>query len=279
MKKFRNIILALTVSSLALVSCNRDDEAEFSANDKNNLTLKFENTIDNVGTITVGQTVLTSSSGQKHTFTSLKYIVSNVVLIKTDGTEVKYNYDDPDKGAFIVDQATTATSSNFVLSDIPAGDYKQVRFGLGISPKAFTLGQAGQASFWDKAKASSMSWSWASGYKFANFEGNFGDTSGSAPIVANKFQFHSGNIGDPTVSATPNVYKEITLTLPSNAKVRKNIAPQIHIMASINKFLSGKNKIVLDDTNKIGMHPTKPLVAQGVENMTEMFYIDHVHND
>lgn len=277
MKKFRNIILAFTVSSLALVSCNRDDEAEFSANDKNNLTLKFENTIDNVGSIVLGTTTITSTSGQKHNFGTLKYIVSNVVLVKTDGTEVKYNYDNPDKGAYIVDQSEATTTHNFVLADIPAGDYKQVRFGLGISPTAFALGQNGQAIFWDKAKTAGMSWSWASGYKFGRIEGNYGDTSGSAPSSA--YVFHSGNIGDPAVSNTPNVYKEITLTLPSNAKVRNNIAPQIHIMASMNKFLSGKNKITLDATNANAMHPSKPFIAQGVENMAEMFYIDHVHND
>lgn len=273
MKNLTLIVWAVMAVLFSLTSCNRDEHPDFSANDKNTLTLKFENIVEGVGPLVLNSTVLTSASGQKHKFKTLKYIISDVVLVKSDGTEYAYHFKNPDKGAYIVDQSESTATHNFDMSEIPAGDYTQVKFGIGISPEAFTLGQNGQAQFWDKAKASGMSWSWASGYKFVNFEGVYGEN------LDKNFQTHIGNIGNPSVSNTPNVYKVVTLNLPQTAKVRKNIAPKIHIMASVNKFLSGTNSVVLDDANAVAMHPSKNIVLQTSENISKMFGVDHVHND
>ncbi|MDY3319308.1 hypothetical protein PG637_07315 [Riemerella anatipestifer] len=271
MKKY--IVFAYVAIILSLVvSCNRDEEPTIDANDKNSVTLKFENFF-NGQAMYEPSGVYTSSSSQKHQFSTLKYIVSDVILVKSDGTEVKYHYQNPDKGAYIVDQSEEAITHNFVLEEIPAGDYKQVKFGLGISPDAFILGQEKQALFWDKAKTNGMSWSWASGYKFANFEGTYSDA------LDKNFKIHIGNIGNPQQSKTPDVYKVITLDLPQAAKVRKVIAPKIHIMADINQFLSGKNKVVLSDDNAQAMHPSKAIVKETAENLSLMFSVDHVHNN
>lgn len=271
MKKY--IVFAYIAIILSLViSCNRDEEPKIGANDKNSVTLKFENIFK--GQAMYGLSgVYTSSSSQKHKFSTLKYIVSDVVLIKSDGTEVKYHYQNPDKGAYIVDQSENAITHNFVLEDIPAGDYKQVKFGLGISPDAFILGQEKQALFWDKAKTNGMSWSWASGYKFVNFEGTYSDN------LDKNFKIHIGNIGNPQQNDTPNVYQVITLKFPQVAKVRKAIAPQIHIMADINQFLSGKNKVILSDNNANAMNPNKATVKETAENLSHMFSVDHIHNN
>lgn len=70
-----------------------------------NLQIKFENGFNNLGNIVLNQTTQTSSNGQKHQFSTLKYVISNIVLIDESGNEFKYNYNNPDKEAFIVDQA------------------------------------------------------------------------------------------------------------------------------------------------------------------------------
>lgn len=265
------MMLGVALAS-TLVSCNRDQEPEINSNETNQVTLKFEN-IFNQQTMTGLSGTYTSSSGQKHQFSKLKYIVSDVILTKTDGTEVKYHYSDPDQGAYIVDQEENSLTHNFVMENIPAGDYKTVRFGLGISPEAYVLGQDKQAKFWDKAKKSDMDWSWASGYKFVNFEGSYGDN------LSEHFQIHIANMGDPAKSNTPNVYKIVSIDLPQTAKVRKNIAPKIHIMADINHFLSGQHKIELKPDNATAMHPKAQIIQQAADNLSKMFRVDHVHND
>lgn len=273
MKNLTKNILLVSVLLLTFISCKRDEEPEFSADDKNNVTLKFENVLANQGTIALNSTTVTSSSNQKHQFETLKYIVSNVILVKTDGTEYAYELNNPDQGAYIVNQAEQGAWHNFVLKNIPAGNYKSVKFGLGISPEAYVLGKDGQATFWDDAKNNGMGWSWAAGYKFVNFEGVYGNN------LDGHFKVHIGNIGNPTVSETPNVYKEVRLELPQTAKVRTDISPQIHIMADIAQFLSGTNDIVLNTSNETAMHPNKPVVQQAAENLSQMFSVHHVHND
>lgn len=271
MKKYI-IMLWATIASTVVVSCNRDSEPEIKTDTSNQVTLKFENKFKDQAMIGLTGTY-TSNSGQKHQFSALKYIISDVILVKTDGAEVKYHYADPDNGAYIVDQEEPTSTHNFILNKIPSGDYKAIKFGLGISPQAYILGQDKQAKFWDKAKKSGMDWSWGSGYKFVKFEGTYGN------ILDQYFKIHIGNIGDPSVSNTPNVYKTVSLALPQVTKVRGNIAPKIHIFADINQFLSGLHNISLDNSNAQGMHPAKDIVRQTAENLSQMFSVDHVHND
>lgn len=270
MKNFKKIILLASAALLTFTSCNNDDDNGYSADDQNTVTLKYENYLDGIGSIELGSTTATSASGQQYQFETLKYIVSDVVLVKTDGTEFSYHFNDPDNGAYIVDQSEAVSTHNFVMSNIPAGDYQSIRFGLGISPEAYVLGQEEQATFWDEAGEKSMTWSWASGYKFVNFEGTYGDN------LDGHFKYHIANMGNPEVSQTPNVYKVISLDFPQTAKVRNDVSPEIHIMADVSQFLNG---ITLDASNETAMNPALETSQQAAENLSNMFMVDHIHND
>ncbi len=84
--------------------------------------------------------VNTSAAGQVHRFSELKYVISNIRLVKADGTEVPYNVNDLDKGATVVNHANPSTL-NYVMSNIPTGEYKQIKFGLGVRSDLNTLNQ------------------------------------------------------------------------------------------------------------------------------------------
>lgn len=273
MKNFIGRVSAALLCLMTIFSCERDRLPEIVTGQTNDLVLKFDNQIKAEGSLLLGTTVLTSSTGQLHRFRTLKYIISNVVLIKQDGTEVPYELNNPDKGAYIVDQAEPTTTHNFILKNIPAGDYKALKFGLGISPKAYLLGQEGQASFWDRAKALGMTWSWASGYKFVNLEGDYGAD------LASPFKVHLGNIGNPSASGTPDVYQEVSLSFPQLARVREEIAPQVHIIFSVDHFLSGHTPIRLDASNDNEHHPSKSIVQTTAGNLRSAFRVDHIHNN
>lgn len=282
MKKFKKYLF-LAVVSLVLASCSDDDGDDYSINDKNTVTVAFKNTDGNGGDITVGTTVLTSSSDQKHKFTTLKYIVSNIVLVKTDGAEVRYHFDDPDQGAFVIDQSG-AVEFSVSLDEIQAGDYKQIQFGLGISPNAYTLGQEGQAAFWDACVETGMSWQWASGYKFARFDGHYAAPGADIPAEEpNMFLFHSGNIADYRETETPNVYEIATIDLPTTMRVRKDVSPTIHLSADMSKWLSGTNTLELVPTADDGktarmMNPSLEIVQKGCVNMAQAFTATSVDN-
>lgn len=266
---------ALVLSTLS--SCRNEDTPSQVTDVKNNVVLTFKNAAGNQDLV-LGQTVLTSTSNQKHIFSTLKYVISNIVLVKSDGTEVRYHYDNPDKGAFIIDQQGP-NAQNITLSEIPGGDYTQIKFGLGISPSAYTLGQAGQAAFWDACVTAGMSWQWASGYKFLRFEGNYGAPGDQIPTTnAPTFRFHAGNIGNPSTTNTADVYRVVTVALPQAAKVRGNAAPTVQIKADAAKWLSGATPIVLNDINQMSMSPNLPTVQAGTSNFAEAFTVYGVKN-
>ncbi|MYY27154.1 MbnP family protein [Elizabethkingia anophelis] len=267
-------LLFIGITLFILSSCRNSDSTETEDTTPGNLQIKFENGFNNLGDIVLGQTAQTSSNGQKHNFTTLKYIVSNIVLIDEGGKEFKYNYNNPDKGAFIVDQAEAKAGIVYIdLADIPRNNYKKIKFGLGISQSAYLLGQDGQGIFWQKAKAAGMAWSWAAGYIFTKLEGNYGSATPDT-----KFMNHCGNMGNTSANNTADLYREITLDLPMTARVTKNIKPSIHILADLNQYLSGQASLSLNKDNEMAMG-SNPHLVNVTNNLTKMFRVDHVHND
>ncbi len=271
--KFLSLFFA-AFTLAAFTSCqNRDDDNSLDSS-AGNIQIKFENGFNNLGNIVLDQTVQTSAAGQKHKFSTLKYIVSNITLIDENGNEFKYNENNPDKGAFIIDQADAKAGVIYLdLMGIPENNYKKIKFGLGLSQKAYLLGQDGQAEFWNRAKQKGMSWSWAAGYVFAKLEGKYG--TGSAD---KEFMNHTGNMGNVTANNTPDLYREITLNLPVTARVTGQIKPSVHILADLNQFLSGTKNLILNADNDMAMGSNQHLVDV-TDNLAKMFKVDHVHND
>jgi hypothetical protein len=266
------LFIALSLFIPSACTSNDDDKPQTAAT--GNLQVKFENGFNNLGDIVLNQTAQTSSNGQKHQLSALKYVVSNITLIDENGKEFKYNENNPDKGAFIVDQADAVGGIVYLnLNEIPQNNYKKIKFGLGISQNAYLLGQNGQAEFWNKAKAKGMSWSWAAGYVFVKLEGKYGNGTPDT-----EFMNHTGNMGNVTANNTPDLYREITLDLPTTARVTGKITPSIHILADLNQYLSGDTKLTLTTANNMMMGSSQHLV-EVTNNLTKMFKVDHVHND
>ncbi|UMQ40230.1 hypothetical protein MKS83_12560 [Chryseobacterium sp. Y16C] len=275
MKIYKFLSLSfIAFTFFTFISCRSNDEDDSSAEAKGNLQLKFENGFTNLGDIVLNQTTQTSSQGQKHQFSNIKYVISNISLIDENGNEFKYHENNPDKGAFIIDQADAIAGIVYVnLNEIPKNNYKKIKLGLGISQNAYLLGQDGQAEFWNKAKQKGMSWSWAAGYVFVKLEGKYGINSPDT-----EFMNHTGNMGNVTANGTPDLYREITLNLPTTARVTNQITPSIHILADFNQYLSGETPLFLNSTNDMMMGSSQHLVNV-TDNLTKMFKVDHVHND
>jgi hypothetical protein len=266
--QFKNIIAVVAIA-LAFTSCSKDEDPAIDTTPVGYGSLKVE--FDNVyGTANFAfNTEYTNSNGEKIKATQIKYIVSNIVLTKVDGTIFTY----PKASSyFIVDEATAA-SQLISLPGIPAGDYKSIKFGIGVDRAQWELGATGQGDFLAKAQTAGMMWSWTGGYKFLNFEGNF--TSATVTTASN-YRVHTGKT---MVSGVENYnYAEMTLNFPNYALVRTTIAPQVHILADVKKVVDGTNKIALTDA--VGgdiMGGSK--LALVTTNLSGMFSVEHVHND
>jgi len=259
--------IALMAITLAFTSCSDDDKAVADVSGNGSIGVEFDNGYG-VNDLILNQ-ANTTSAGEVLKISTIKYIVSNITLIKEDGTTFTYP---KSQSYFIVDE-TNADSHVINLTNVPAGDYTKIKFGIGVDQEQFNLGASGQGDFLAQAQATDMLWSWSAGYKFLAFEGTFTSPTVSA---ATPFMVHTGQTG------TDYNYTEITLNMPSKALVRTTITPVVHIVADLSKIIDGTNKIKLSDNNMGGMGAmimggaNLPLITA---NLNNMFSVNHVHND
>jgi len=281
--------LLLSAISLAIVSCSSDDAAPVA----NNVTLSFKNTFGDTeivlgGATSSAATVNTSDAGQVHHFSELKYVISNIRLVKADGTEVPYNINDLDKGATVINHANPSTL-NYVMSNIPTGEYKQIKFGLGVRSDLNTLNQVSFPNFYATAGANDtqMMWEWGTGYRFTKIEGFYGTDNKEMSI-------HTGSTvegSEGSYTQGVDAYRNITLDLPVNAVVG-NQSPKIKIKADFNKLLSGTtNTITLSTGTGMGdnatpnIHTAVQMVkfvdnlgGNGTNDLKGMFSVSTVEN-
>jgi hypothetical protein len=272
-------LLTLLGFSALLFSCKpTEDPGAIGANDKNNVVLKFDNRLGGQKLV-LNQTVGRNASGEEVTITAFNYFISNIHLTKADGTVLKF----PDN--YYLVRQVDATSQRAVLPDVPAGDYREISFLIGVdsarsaAPVERRTGVLDVASYGDDG----MYWSWNSGYIFLKLEG----TSPAAPLRANglrQFQWHVGGFGGYAGPA-PNNLRRVTLPLGSTpAQVRRDIAPEIHLLVDALQVFDGVTPISLARTAEASPNRSadihSPAVAGPVAtNYTKMFVIDHVHND
>jgi hypothetical protein len=266
MKNTINKTIAILAMTAVLTACSNNDDETITGNGK--LVAEFDNSFGSNDLILNTQ-ANTTSQGEVLKVSSVKYIISNIVLTKEDGTTITYP---KSSSYFIVDEAT-ADSHEIELENIPAGNYTKIKFGIGVDKAQWELGATGQGDFLAKAQDAGMMWSWSAGYKFLAFEGTF---TSSTVTTDTSFMVHTGQTG------TDYNYAEVTLTLPTNAMVRTTITPEIHIIADVAKIIDGTNKIKLSDNNMGGMGAMimggtqLPLITA---NLNGMFSVAHVHND
>lgn len=250
MKNLKKYLLLFAVS-LAFVSCSSDDNAPVA----NNVTLSFKNTFGDTE-IVLSETENTSDAGQVHRFSELKYVISNIRLVKADGTEIPYNINDLDKGATVVNHANPSTL-NYVMSNIPTGEYKQIKFGLGVRSDLNTLDQTRFPNFYATAGANNteMMWEWGTGYRFTKIEG-FYDTDNKQMSIHTGSTVEGTQDVESTYTQGVDAYRNIVLDLPINAVVGSK-ATKINIKADFDKLLSGSsNTITLSTGTGMGDNAT-----------------------
>ncbi len=282
------IYLLLIVAVTAFISCENDDTAVAG-----NVILEFDNTFKNTtvvlgGASSASATQNTSASGQLHHFSELKYVISNIRLIKEDGTEIPYNINNLDKGAAVIDQSKPS-SLQYIMNDIPAGQYKQLKFGLGVKKELNVLDQMRFPVFYATAGANDtkMMWEWGTGYRFTKIEGFY-------DVDHKEMSIHTGSTvqGDEgEYSQGVDAYRDIVLNLTVNAMVG-NKAPKISIRADFDKLLSGKSHTIVlksgegaDDNATPNVHTAVQMVkfvdnlgGNGSSDLNGMFSVKGVEN-
>jgi uncharacterized repeat protein (TIGR04052 family) len=136
-----------------------------------------------------------------------RFYVSNVKLLKADGSEVAltlganddWNLTSGGNSLTLVDledgtgscASGTAATNATVKGTVPAGDYVGVKLTMGVP---FALNHSDYATATKPLDIQAMAWSWQSGRKFAKIEVT--DPAGATGSwVAKTFNFHLGSTG------------------------------------------------------------------------------------
>lgn len=293
MRNFRTLVIATTAIA-ALSSCSKDNNTPqpgkpnpgqeekptpgLQGNGK--IALQFENYVGEEK-LTLGADANTAkaytSNGQTLKFSEVKYVITNIVLVKADGTKVAYHTEDLDKGGFLINQENTASLSP-ILSEIPQGDYKGIEFGLGVKKELNNLSlQEKFPNFYRLTgsfkQAQIMHWEWANGYRFVKLEGWFSNpTPGKnnkgedlPAITDGELSIHIGSafkgtkvvgddqkvkeIKDEVLNTDRDAFRFVSLVFPKLLSVKENTPAKVTIKADFDKLINGTNKISL--TGKI----------------------------
>lgn len=258
-------IIAACVAAFLIFSCSDND----SASDSGPITLEFDNIVSSANLqLNTDNTPYTNSNGEAYKVTWLTYYVSNIKLKREDGTV----FTDPVKsdgsaGYYLVDE-NDDESQEITLQNVPAGNYTEVTFTIGVD--ASQVDQGAQTGALDPAKG--LFWSWNSGYIFMALEG----VSPASTEEDNVFQYHVG--GYKTDAASMNVNNVRTITLSFNgdsAPVRSQHEPEVHLLFDVNKFLNGPGEKVTF-TENASRH--MPIVCEHLaDNIPSAFVVDHIH--
>ncbi|MCG2617011.1 hypothetical protein LZZ85_22135 [Terrimonas sp. NA20] len=270
MKTYQQILLLCISSSMLFATCKKE-KIEQPLEEPVSGTVEFDNIIG-------GQNLLlntvnySNASGEQFNITLLQYYISNISLRKTDGSVYTVNQD---SSYFLVRENDPST--RFARFKIPAGDYDQLSFVIGVDSLRSTMDISKRTGVLDPAGGhdDGMYWGWNSGYIFFKMEG----ISPSAPVDPSgqrKFRYHIGGFGGYSAPTINNIRK-VTIDLKASGimQARHGRTPNIHLMADILKVFNGAN------TLSIATNPTVMFSDYSTKvsaNYSSLFYHDHTEN-
>ncbi|MBU2996759.1 hypothetical protein KO500_09950 [Cellulophaga baltica] len=259
MKNFKIALMA--IFSTIIISCDNNDDDTSSLTGTGTVSVTFDNGYDGNDLILDVENS-ENENDESLTVSRFSYIVSNFSLIDEEGNEYIFPKDD---SYFIINQEEGL--EDVELSDIPAGTYTTLKFGVGVDDEKYQEGGEIQEEFWELAEANNLTWSWTAGYKYINYEGTF---TSETITEATDYTIHLGRLGDQVN------YEEVTLNLDTNITVSDEMDSNIHLEVDASKILTAVTSIELTEKATLMTDAEKaPLIA---ENASEMFVVDHVHN-
>lgn len=200
---------------------------------------------------------LSTENNERYTISSFRYYMSDISLIKKDGSEHKMN----DK-VFLV----TPNTSDYVLDAVPVGEYTGIRFSVGLNNVTNHLDPTRYPVAHPLAiQSPAMHWSWNTGYIFLMLEGSC-DTTATNTDVLTYGQYSHGlfyHIGmDPMLRVV--TVDNSTFAVSGNNNV-------VHIHSDLNKLFTGVNMKTEYASHTMG---SMPLATKIADNIPAMFTVE-----
>lgn len=248
MKKYLFLFL-LTISYLT------------NAQKTNSLSVRFENFVGDLP-VSLHNANYKNAAGEDFNITLLQYFVSNIQLIKSDGSVFTVPQDD---SYFLIKEAETKTKT-ITLKDIPNGKYTGIKFVIGVDSARNAADIAYRKGCLDVAnEAKSMYWAWNSGYIFVKMEG----TSPQSTEENNIFLYHIGLFGGIGDKKTLNNIKAAQVDFGKNILKLKSgkEAPTVVIKTDVSKIMNGSTTVSIAQNPSVMAGPYSAKIANNYQSM------------
>lgn len=255
MNVYIKLILTCMLAGV-LVSCKKDKDEPIPNVMSQPLTLRLT---PMVGDDTLKfNTSFSTENNVRYTLSSFRYYMSNIRLVKSDGSEHAI-----DGKVFLVNP----NKADYSLGNVPVGAYKGVRFSVGLDyetnhkdPTTYPISHP------LAIQSPAIHWNWNTGYIFLMMEGSCDTT------IANDDELTYGqyshdmffHIGMDELLRSVEV-DNATFTV---ANTSNNV---LNIHSDINQLFVG---VDLKTENKSHSMGTMPLATKVADNISAMFTID-----
>ncbi|HEX8424753.1 MbnP family protein [Hymenobacter sp.] len=254
--KYTIFCLSFLASSVAFTACKDDTDMPTPTDMVGNLNIEFENVVGDSPLELNRRAPYFTPSGDDFTVSIFRYYISNIKLKRADGTE----FVQPES-YYLVDQERDQ-SRKFTIPNVPAGDYTQLTFILGVDAARNTAGaQTGALA------VSDMFWSWDSGYIFTKLEGR----SSKSPNQA--LAFHIAGFQPPH-----NTIRNVSPAMNNKIiQVRQTRTPKIRLRADVLRMFTGTTTILFKDVYNVMGGESAAKIADNQEG--GMFTVNQIDSN
>lgn len=249
-------ILLISTIAISLVSCKKDSVP--TNDEKGALTLEFDHIV-NSEPLVLETKDYQNANGDSFKVTVFKYYISNITLTKADGSSYKVP-----ESYYLIDASKPSSFLNNV-NDIPAGDYTNISFIIGVDKERNLAGA--QTGALDPTLG--MFWTWNSGYIFVKMEGS----SPQSTAANHTLTFHIGGIIDP--NNTIRTYSKDFVS-GNPLRIRADKKPQLHFKVNVASLFTGIENTDFSTLNFTMGGANSVKVANNYA--TGLFQLDHTHN-
>ena len=256
-------VLAAVLIGLTIYSCNtRDMDKSFDPL-PGKISLAFDNVMG-ASDLTLKTGSYQNELGEAFTVTKFNYFISNIKLHNADGSDYVVAQD----SSYFLIQEEKPASQTITLTNIPAGNYTNVTFTVGVDSLRSLADISNRTGVLDPSLNDGMYWEWNSGYIFMKLEG----TSPLAPAAQNNaFFYHVGGFGK--LNGINNLR---TITLPFKneiATVQAGVTPRVLLQVNAMTIFNGPTKL------SIAQHPSvmfDPYSTNISANYAQMFTVSRI---
>lgn len=257
MKKNKTLLLfIILLAGMSIMSCKKDSKTEPDTPTPSNGTvmLHLHTNVDTNEVDTYGQ-VYVIANGRKISVNIAQLYISGIELVKADGSTYSISN---------LNVLKVMEAEEYELGSVPSGNYKSIRFNVGLSAATNSTTPASNDSTLNKPGMWFGSTAQPSGFVFVNFQGTI-DTSAAANLPASQMQPFKYRIGTNAHLASVSMPNQ-------NYSVVPNQASFIHIVIDYSQLFNG---IQLNNASNLMVNSTAdnagPLATQVANNIPSMF--------